>query len=402
MPKGYYIRKSDYKKNPILISITLLINGIPLIIIAAVLSEYGVYGTLLYVLGIVLTLLGVITLPFFIFDKIKKKKQEQQRIEYENRKEENRINELRKANITQLDTMSGKDFEKYLKILFTDLGYNTKQTKLSGDFGADLILEKEYCKILVQAKRYSHKVPLSAIQEIHTAKEYYNISSAIVVTTNYFTKSAIELAKKSNVKLINRDDLACLINKRTTGESDRDPMEDLYNPLLISGQSNLDLTEDYINQFSIPSQNTYMANLLKIQKKCDKLYFEEKYEQLYPEILKTDEIKMYEPKDIVSLHFHYNYLINLLYKTRKNYSPAIEQTLDICNKDIALFPKLKEFLTLSGTKLPSLQRKIIILEQQQKYEEAAEVCNYALSLNLVDSNGKNYNERKEKLLKKIS
>ena len=109
--------------------------------------------------------------------------------------------------------MDGESFEGYLEFLFRKLGYKVYRTQLSGDYGADLVIEKAREKIVVQAKRYSANVGLAAVQEVVGAKKYYKCKSAIVVTNSYYTKSAKELAKANKVKLYDRDWLFCWWNQ---------------------------------------------------------------------------------------------------------------------------------------------------------------------------------------------
>jgi|APAga8741244001_1050109.scaffolds.fasta_scaffold07049_6 restriction system protein len=127
-----------------------------------------------------------------------------------NRKKEN---QLRMSGINEIDHMDGFQFEYYLAALFKALGYKVEVTKATGDFGADLILKNEQEKIVVQAKRYSSKISNKAIQEIYTSMSHYNATSAWVVTNNFFTKPAIELANSTGVKLVDRKDLIDLIIK---------------------------------------------------------------------------------------------------------------------------------------------------------------------------------------------
>ncbi|WP_061860152.1 restriction endonuclease [Priestia megaterium] len=120
---------------------------------------------------------------------------------------------LLKADMPYIDKMDGRQFEVYLQILFRHLGYHPEITKQSGDFGADLVMERDE-KIVVQAKRYGYKnrVSLSAVQEVYGAKAYYRANQAWVVTNSYFTKQAKELAAACDVKLVDREDLKMLIH----------------------------------------------------------------------------------------------------------------------------------------------------------------------------------------------
>jgi len=107
-----------------------------------------------------------------------------------------------------VDLMRGTTFEDYLATKLKAKGYTVQQTPASGDYGADLILTAANgIKIAVQAKRYSDKVGIKAVQEISSAKNYYGVDECWVITNNYFTAPAINLADSNDVKLIDRDEL---------------------------------------------------------------------------------------------------------------------------------------------------------------------------------------------------
>lgn len=125
--------------------------------------------------------------------------------------EEIRIQHLKNSRISEIDAMGGFEFEEFISLILSDLGYDVKPTRKSGDFGADLILEKNGERIIVQTKRYSQKVSVSAIQEITAAQNFYGIYRACVITNNYFTAPAIKLANANNIKLIDRDELSKMI-----------------------------------------------------------------------------------------------------------------------------------------------------------------------------------------------
>lgn len=121
---------------------------------------------------------------------------------------------IRKAGLSQIDVMSGTDFEIFLEHLFLDLGYKVQRVGHLGDYGADLIIEKDNIITAVQAKRWNYPVNMKAIQEINTAKAHYDATEAMAVTNNRFTFNATKLAKENNVKLADRHGLASLILQR--------------------------------------------------------------------------------------------------------------------------------------------------------------------------------------------
>ncbi|MDD3159987.1 MAG: restriction endonuclease [Candidatus ainarchaeum sp.] len=118
-----------------------------------------------------------------------------------------------KIEIEDFDELNGYDFERILKELFIKMNYTVEQTKLSNDQGADLIAIKFGEKFVIQAKRYQGKVSNKAIQEVVASKKFYGADEGIVITTNYFTKSAIQLADANKIELIDRRKLKKLIDK---------------------------------------------------------------------------------------------------------------------------------------------------------------------------------------------
>lgn len=126
---------------------------------------------------------------------------------------------LKKSGIADIDKMDGIQFEKYLGHLFQAHGYKVQVTQASGDFGADLIIEKESKRIAVQAKRYTSSVGLKAVQEVVPSLAHYRASEAWVITNSKFTEQAKQLAASNNVKLLSRNDLVEMILKMNPGSA---------------------------------------------------------------------------------------------------------------------------------------------------------------------------------------
>lgn len=107
-----------------------------------------------------------------------------------------------------LQKLTGIEFESLLKKKFIELGFSTIETPVTGDYGADLILEdKNGTRYIVQCKRFSSKVNLKAVQEVVGAVSHYAGDYGIVMTNNQFLPSAIKLAESNNVELWNGDKL---------------------------------------------------------------------------------------------------------------------------------------------------------------------------------------------------
>lgn len=108
---------------------------------------------------------------------------------------------------------NGWEFESYIANLLKKLGYsNVRVTSGSGDFGVDVLASKLGTRYAFQCKLYSNPVGNKAVQEVVSGKIYYKCDKAIVVTNNYFTSSAKELANATQVELWDRDKLYKLIN----------------------------------------------------------------------------------------------------------------------------------------------------------------------------------------------
>jgi len=130
----------------------------------------------------------------------------------ENKKYNNFVNRLKtstassqiKYTINDVDLMNGLEFEKFIAELFSKMGYESEITKASGDQGIDVIASKNGNTIGIQAKCYSSSVGNGAIQEAVAGKNHYRLDKAIVVTNNFFTQSAQQLAQSNSIILWDR------------------------------------------------------------------------------------------------------------------------------------------------------------------------------------------------------
>lgn len=116
--------------------------------------------------------------------------------------------------LEKIDMFTGVQFEQYISTLLKREGYsNIKLTKTSGDYGVDIIAEKDGLKCAIQCKRYHNNIPINAIQEIKSGKTYYKCDKAMVITNSYYTQNAKNLASSTGVQLFDRDDLIRIIKK---------------------------------------------------------------------------------------------------------------------------------------------------------------------------------------------
>ena len=110
------------------------------------------------------------------------------------------------TDISQVDELEGRAFERFLKVVFEQKGYKADLTPFY-DWGADLVLEKNGKKTVVQAKRWKCRVAQNAVQEVVAAKAKYNAQNAMVVTNNFYYGQAQELGRLNQVEMWNRNTL---------------------------------------------------------------------------------------------------------------------------------------------------------------------------------------------------
>lgn len=122
-----------------------------------------------------------------------------------------KINKYKNYDFSKIDYMDGVEFENLIDAKFQKMGYKTKLTKATKDYGVDLIATKNKRSIAIQIKRYNRNVGVKAIQEVIAAKAFYKADTAMVLTNSYFTKPAKNLAKETNVILIDRSKLAKIL-----------------------------------------------------------------------------------------------------------------------------------------------------------------------------------------------
>lgn len=99
-----------------------------------------------------------------------------------------------------LDTMEGHEFEYYCAELLRKRGFEEVEvTPGSKDYGVDILAEKDGVSYAIQCKRYAAPVGVKAIQEAYAGRDYYDKMVGVVLTNQYFTKPAVEAAKKLKI-----------------------------------------------------------------------------------------------------------------------------------------------------------------------------------------------------------
>ena len=138
----------------------------------------------------------------------KEEEQKRQHEQEQQRQREQEESRFRALELADVDNMDPYEFEEFVGQLLKRRGYKTTVIGKAGDMGVDVVAQNEDEKYAVQVKHYSQPVSRRAVSDAVAGKDYYGCNAAMVVTNNYFTKGAVELARSTKCQLVNRDTLA--------------------------------------------------------------------------------------------------------------------------------------------------------------------------------------------------
>ena len=120
----------------------------------------------------------------------------------------------KKFDIRSLDEIEGHEFEYYCAELLKNCGFEeVSVTKGSGDYGVDVLAEKDGVTYAIQCKAYTAPIGVKAVQEAYAGREFYDRMVGAVLTNQYFTKPAVEAAKKLKILLWDRGYLDSMIEE---------------------------------------------------------------------------------------------------------------------------------------------------------------------------------------------
>lgn len=100
------------------------------------------------------------------------------------------------------EDMEGHEFEAFCADLLERSGFvEVEVTRGSGDYGIDVLAEKDGVTYAIQCKRYSAPVGVKAVQEAYAGRDFYDRMVGVVMTNQYFTSPAVEAAGKLKILL---------------------------------------------------------------------------------------------------------------------------------------------------------------------------------------------------------
>lgn len=121
-------------------------------------------------------------------------------------------------SLLDIDRLQPNLFEASIAALYEKQGFEVHLTPYSNDKGVDIVVLKDSENYLIQAKQTKSIVGNSAIQEICTAKKYYEQQygesfKLLTITNNFFSPSAITLANSNAINLYDRNQFERLITE---------------------------------------------------------------------------------------------------------------------------------------------------------------------------------------------
>lgn len=120
--------------------------------------------------------------------------------------------EVLQMNLSVLDGMDGREFEKFCAELLKKNDYeHISVTRGSGDQGVDILAEKEGVKYAIQCKNYWSPLSNKPVQEVNAGKAFYRCHVGVVMTNSTFTSGAEELSRATGVLLWDRSALQKMI-----------------------------------------------------------------------------------------------------------------------------------------------------------------------------------------------
>ncbi len=113
-----------------------------------------------------------------------------------------------------MDLMEGREFERYCAQLLREHEFSEVEvTKGSRDYGVDILAQKDGVTYAIQCKRYDGPVGVHAIQEAYAGRDYYDCMVGVVMTNQYFTSPAVEVAGKLKIMMWDRDYLETMASE---------------------------------------------------------------------------------------------------------------------------------------------------------------------------------------------
>ncbi len=112
------------------------------------------------------------------------------------------------ADVNRIGSMGDAEFERFVSDLFRKQGHTVTRVSDSTGEGANLLVEIEGRKVIVQLRPQAEPVGSAAVHAAFAGMIVHDAQEAWLMTTSSFNRSAMDLARKIGVQPIDRNDLA--------------------------------------------------------------------------------------------------------------------------------------------------------------------------------------------------
>ena len=211
--------------------------------------------------------------------------------------------------MSQLDNMEGHRFEfACADILKMNGFYDVKVTQGSGDYGVDIIARKGMRKYAIQCKCYSHKLDNKPIQEVIGGLAYYGCNKGVVMTNQYFTEPAKQLAKVNGIELWDRNVLSRM-TKRTSKikmrlkKKEHNPYSKAKQPVTETNSFQIYSTPKYAEKATMMNDLDDYPRICKKFLKENAEYIVCYYKMTFDVVLKLEKIDVLYKQNSVSFEF---------------------------------------------------------------------------------------------------
>lgn len=116
-----------------------------------------------------------------------------------------------------IDQMEGREFEFFCAALLEENGFQEVEvTRGSGDFGVDVLAQKDGITYAIQCKRYQSPVGVEAVLNTYGGRDYYGCMVGAIMTNQYFTEPAVKAADRLHILLWDRGYLDSMMEESSS------------------------------------------------------------------------------------------------------------------------------------------------------------------------------------------
>lgn len=123
-------------------------------------------------------------------------------------------------SIQKIRNLTWQQFEFHVGEAYREKGYVVAETPKGADGGVDLILRKDGEKTFVQCKHWKlYKVGVGKVRELLGSMVAGDADHGVLVATGTFTVSAIQFARQNGIKLVQGEDIECMVQVSSEGDT---------------------------------------------------------------------------------------------------------------------------------------------------------------------------------------